>query len=271
MTENEPTSMNGEIGIVFVVQSRVTGILSATWSIRSHRTSFYLSPLGVGATPLKLSLHGADDRPHTSDPGFKLDVVRENLGRAAEQGSRIIDASGYLPQWFTGHEVAPGVRHVLRFMYRPAMFVEGTPSAPVPEPSASATIHSRFAAPVDDEVVYLDVCVSERKPFWENVNETRAADAGIGPIVNTNREYLTVIARRVPYREELDPFSDDYQPLDDHDPEADGPVRRVEAFRHDAHSVMWITEVLMPERVIDDPANAYQPPPKNSRRAETSE
>lgn len=265
MSESEPTSMNGEIGIGFVVQSNVTGILSAAWNIRSHRTSFYLSPLGVGATPLKLSLHGADERPHTSEPGFKLDVVRENLGKAAAQGSRIIDASGYLPQWFTGREVEAGVRHALRFLYRPALFAEGTPSASVPQPTTSSTIHSRFAAPVeDDEAVYIDVYVSQGKPFWENVDETRAANAGVGPIVNTNREYLTVIGRKVTYREELDPFSDDYQPLDDHDPEADGPVRRVEAFRHDAHGVMWITEVLMPERVIDDPANAYKLPPKRS-------
>lgn len=260
---SDTTSMFGEGGIGFVVRSGQTGIFSAAWNIRAHRTSFYLTPLGVGTVPLKLSLHGKDERPGISDPGFKLGIVEESYSKAVAEGSRVLDVSQYLPRWFSGREVEPGVRHALRFMHRPGLFAQATPSASIPQPTKSSTIHSCFSAPEEaDEVVYIDVYVSQGKPYWEDVEATRAADAGVGPIVNTNREYITVIGRKVDYKETLDPFSDLYEPLENHDPEADGPVRRVQTFRHDAHEVMWITEVLMPDRVLEGEANAYKPPSK---------
>lgn len=122
------------------------------------------------------------------------------------------------------------------------MFRAGMPSGPKPEVNQKATLHARLQAPPEDKVTHVDLYLSRVRPFWRNKDEMkiRAANAGIGPLINDAGMYLTAIVGRYDPTLEPDPLGDTTEGL-----EADQLVRGV-GDAVDKTGLLWICEKMIP-------------------------
>ena len=169
----------------FCAGSQDQAFFGHVWRLWAHGTSFYLSARAPELADMKYSLHGPDPRPGMT-PAFKLGWARPVAGRSAL-------GSGVLPMLFPGGPVAPGVRHVLRFRFRPDLY-DGT----VPNGVGVGDVHSRPALriplPAPGEVADLDFYVADDAPYL--LPGASEQNAVVGPISNDAGQWLTGVMRR---------------------------------------------------------------------------
>lgn len=173
-------------GFYVLVGSREPLQLGYVWRVWARSTSFYLKPRHSANRFLKISLHGPDPR-HRS-PGFKL-AMDGDTPRADKP--TVIATPGFLPCWFPGEEVQPGVRRIARIRTTWDLFGPGVPTAPSAGEVGKGFQGALIDPPPAGYASDLDLFVSERRPFWPNEAEARKKNAALGPLVNTAGEYLT--------------------------------------------------------------------------------
>lgn len=159
------------------------------WRLWAHGTSFYVSARAPEIADIKFSLHGPDPRPGT-EPVFKLALAR----RAMPGGSRAALVDRGLPMAFAGAAVAPGVRHVIRFRFRPALYDGSVPNGIGFDKGVGSSPALFVPVPEQGQVADLDCYVSDQEPHIPpGALQSRAV---IGPIANDAGQSLTGIVSR---------------------------------------------------------------------------
>jgi hypothetical protein len=202
------SSMNGEDAILFSVMDRAARIYSYSWLIEWSTSSFYVKSTYEPLQLMKVSIHGSDPK-HLNKQHFRLDFDhKQPATKAAHAGGAWTEDGVELPLYFNGRQVTKRAKHIVRFAVGSEMFATGTPSAPVPNRKAKATLHASLSAPQPGKVVHLDLFLSSVRPYWPTEKKVRAHDAGMGPIANSAGLYLTAVNYQEPASKEPDPFGD---------------------------------------------------------------
>jgi len=141
----------------------------------------------------KISLHGPDER-HAA-PGFKL-----GSDGATPADTATVATVGFLPAWFDGELVAPGVRRVIRIRTTWDLFEDGVPSAPSAGEVAGGFEAHIAEPPPPGYATDIDLFVCEGLPWWPREVAAREANAALGPLKNGAGQWLTglVVRRAVP-------------------------------------------------------------------------
>lgn len=237
-----PVAMDGHKAIVFFVADEETGVCSFTWFIEAHGTSFYVKSTMRAMQMVKVSVHGPDPK-HIGKQHFRLDFTRPKEAlKAINAGAGWAAYGSPLPLVFKGRSVNKRTVHLARFSFEENMFRRGMQRGPDPPVVVKATLHARIAAPPRGKVAHVDLYLSRVRPFWCNTDELeiRAANAGMGPLINDAGMYLTgIVRRRDVATAEPDPFGDVSDGLP-----ADQLIRGAGA-TVDKTGLLWICEKLI--------------------------
>ena len=156
------------------------------WRVWARGTSFYLKPRDVTVGDMKISLHGPD--PRHAAPGFKLAI---DGAPAAESDTATVVTPGFLPCWFPGQEIQPGVRRVATIRTTWDMFGPGVPSGPPVADFGSGLTGAVLEPPPSGFAADIDLFICDKRPFWPDEAVSRRRNAILGPLVNTAGQYLT--------------------------------------------------------------------------------
>lgn len=237
----------------FVVTDRrddgLAQYLSFNWRIWAHGTSFYMKVNHPSMSEMKISLHGPDPRPDKT-PFFRLGPDSSfSANEDVQYGSLFAGAQSGWPITFTGQRITSRVRRVIRFSFSSEMFTEGAPNGlPVSLSKGAKKLgqHARFTVPLDAGL-FVDLYIADPgvDPYWQDKEETRAANAGVGPIVNDAGQTLTVVANKTTSPHRRDP---NWQQVSDDDIKeiAAGKTIRAIALNSDDNGLLWITEKIAP-------------------------
>jgi len=174
------------------VGDRKTNVCGYAWRIGWGRTSFYIKPRYAALGAVKVSLHGPDIR-HPR-PGFKVDLDASAISAVRTAEGRFVATEGWLPRWFLGRSVKPGVVHVVRFRWTWDLFGPGLRSAPRPGPVKSRDFAGLVPPPPVGDAIDVDLFVCEKRPYWPNERQARKDRACLGPLRNEAGHYLTGIS-----------------------------------------------------------------------------
>lgn len=153
--------------IYYVVRDGRIGIWGYAWRLGWSATSFYLKPRYAPLGALKVSLHGPDGRTDPERrPGFRVGLDRTAVEKAGQAGGAWLADPSMQYRWFTGVEVRPGVKHVLRLRSSGYVFRLGAISAPAPGAIRASTQGYVADAPHGHDVVDLDLYLSNARPWW---------------------------------------------------------------------------------------------------------
>lgn len=247
--------MNGENAIVFLIHDRASNVAGYASLIEWSTTSFYIKSTYKPMQLMKISLHGPDPK-HVGKQHFRLDFDHADpAGKAAAAGGAWATTDGLqLPVYFTGRPVNKRTVHIVRFSAEWDMFVKGVPTAPMPGTKQKATLHARIEAPSRSKVTYVDLFLSNVRPYWGNEAKVRDRDAGMGPLVNSVGQFLTAINYQQPVADHPDPFGDVRKgvPLDQ-------CVRGV-ASKVDPSGFLWMCEKMIPRSEFGAYSPSSRPP-----------
>lgn len=149
---------------VYVAVGTDAGLLSSTWQLWAHRTSFYLTNEDLGG--LKISLHGLD-LSHPSGAHFRVEPdPRSGKGlRGAGALGLLLPQSGW-PLRFSGVPHPLGV-HAIRIRTTPAACTFG--EAPTPMPKRSSSVRMMIPPPPDEWAADLDFVFGQVPAKFEPV------------------------------------------------------------------------------------------------------
>lgn len=106
--------------------------------------------------------------------------------------------------------------------------------------------HARYTIPPEGGL-FVDLYISApgADPYWQDAAATRKANAGLGPLVNTAGQSLTLVASKVSDPHKHDP---NWQRVTDEETESMGqsPVVRALAMNPSSAGLLWITEKIAP-------------------------
>ena len=240
--------------IKFCVGDRTRRTNSYVWRLWWGNTSFYAKPSDPFLAAIKVSLHGPDERPLLR-PGFKVALDEGAVPKATAAGGLVAATPGFLPRWFPGDEVAPGVRHVLRLRVAWDLFRPGVPSAPSPGDLRRDERGFVAPPPPEDHATDLDVFVGDARPYWPNEARARRDNAVLGPLANEAGQFLTAVAAK---RSVLAAPAPAAAVADPPESPADG-VRGLGG-AVDERGFFWLLEQLMSRRALQR-HHHEQPPP----------
>ncbi|MCF8611719.1 hypothetical protein L5G28_16355 [Gordonia sp. HY285] len=236
----------------FIVSARTedateVGHRSFAWRIESRSTSFYIKVMHERMNDFKISLHGPDERSGIGPPILK--IGRDTSSKAEPPPeSRMLGDGVRLPLEFPGQKVTEHVRRILRFSFASELFSDGLPLGYNVDLSKSVSKkgrHSKWTMP-EDGGLHVDVYLAEKgaDPYWPNRKAIEEKKAGIGPLVNSAGQSLTIVGKRVrdPHRGDPNFQSVDQDEIDQM---GDGIVRWL-CMKPDPKGVLWITEKLGP-------------------------
>lgn len=240
--------------ISFVVADRdgdLVGTTSFNWTIWAHGTSFYLKVRHPSMSELKISLHGPDPRPGLV-PVYRLGPDSSfKVQDGTNYGGLIVgESDGRWPIKFTGQRVTSHVQHVIRFSYSSEMFTPGVPNG-LPVGLSKRVLkkggrHGRYTIPPEGGL-FVDLYISApgANPYWQDTIATREANAGLGPLINTAGQSLTLVASKVSDPHKHDPT---WQRVTEEEAKEMGkkPVVRALAMNPSSTGLMWITEKIAP-------------------------
>lgn len=175
--------------ILFLVRDEGTPCNSHTWRIWPSGTSFYLKSKDPEMDEMKMSVHGP--RPDVTGPGPWLKVGRDSSVKEPRTGAA---GRGNLPIWFGGRQMTRDVKHVIRFRFDWTMFHSKVPSGKNPgDVTRPDRTQAGFVqrAPRLGHAIDVDLYLCERRPYWPNEDQARAANGLLGPIKNKAGQYLT--------------------------------------------------------------------------------
>ncbi|WP_062900122.1 hypothetical protein [Mycobacterium avium] len=249
--------MDGQDAIVFCVHDKQTGVVGYTWYIESHRTSFYIKSTMKALQTVKVSVHGPDPN-HIGKQHFRLDWTSpKEAQKAINAGGGWMQSGQTLPFVFAGRPVNRRTVHLARFSFEFNMFRKGVQRGPDPVTMPKATLHGRIDAPPEGRVTHVELYLSRVRPFWRNSKELeiRAANAGIGPLINEAGMFLTaIIDRKDAATAQRDPFGDVSEGL------PAGQLTRGVAAGVDQWGLLWICEKMMPRSKLTSTTPPPRPP-----------
>ncbi|MCK0439391.1 hypothetical protein MUG78_07940 [Gordonia alkaliphila] len=225
------------------------------WRVEARSTSFYIKVMHPGMNDFKISLHGPDDRPQIGPPILKLGY-ESTTGQRGSTEDRVVGPDVILPLVFAGQRITPHVRRVIRFNFTSDLFAEDLPLGYDVKSSKSVLKsghHAKWTMP-NAGGLHVDVYLSEAgaDPYWPNKEAIKAARAGLGPLVNTAGQSLSLVATRVKSPHNRDP---NHQPLTDAEvADLEPPLVRWVSMKPDKNGLLWITEKVGPAKLDADDA-----------------
>jgi hypothetical protein len=160
---------------------------SFPWKIVWSETSFYIRPRLANeyeGPSWHLSFHG----PSGSREGSASDgMTRGRCLRVSGGSSGTSSPSGGRKGWWTGQEVADGVRHAVRIRVPSDVFFVPGPQPWAPADGEMDLTALNIAAPISSgRASDLDLYLVEpgRLPWWPNEQAGRRDNSLIGPLVN---------------------------------------------------------------------------------------
>jgi hypothetical protein len=255
MPHNRPT-MNNPRSIKVVVASADRTRWTFAWSMKSHLTSFYVTPLGSGLETLKISLHGPD--PRHGKPGYKVELMAPPEG--ASRPPVLVKRFNWPDKvWFSGHRVAADVDMVLRLRFTHDLFdrhVSRAPNLKSPKPGDDA-LH--VPAPEVGYATDIDIFACHRAAFWPNEQKARADNACFGPLENSAGQFMTAEAVHRRVEETPSPVSSPALGRVGNIPLAADQVRTVGG-GFDGNEVLWLQEMLVRQSSMHPSFSMFAPP-----------
>lgn len=219
------------------------------WLIEPTSTSFYLKSMHRALQGAKVSIHGPDDR-HPGQQHYRFDLIRtpqmevdeKKAGRAASAGGRWLTEPTSFPWYFPGRRINDDTDLVVRLSVGHDLFVPGAePAGPSDWPKQKATMRGLVPIPAEGHVTHIDIFVSRNgKPYWRDEEAIRAAQAGMGYLMNSLGWCLSVIINKRDIDDEPDPSGDlrGETPVDQ--------CSRGLASTIDDTGLLWLCEKLIP-------------------------
>jgi hypothetical protein len=254
--------MNNPRSIKFVVASADRTRWTFAWSLKSHLTSFYVTPLGSGLDALKISLHGSD--PRHGKPGYKVEIMPAL--KDSSRSSVLVKRCNWPDKvWFPGERVAPDVDLVLRLRFTPDLlsrYVSRAPALKTPKPKDDA-LH--VPAPKVGYATDIDVFVCHGAAYWPDEQKAREDNACFGPLENSAGQFMTAEAVHRRVEEKPSPVSPPGPGRVGNIPLTEDQVRTVGA-AFDENEVLWIQEMLARKSSMHPDFSMFAPPPATAWR-----